>query len=77
MRPVNFEIREKNGESSEQLIKKFMKKTSKSKVVQFYLDSLNHKTRSQKKREKNCRSRYIKQKIQEEFLESLKAGTSR
>lgn len=76
MRPINFEIREREGESTEQLIKKFMKKTSKSKIVQCYLDSLNHKTKSQKRREKLARRKYIKQKIQEEFLQSLKAASN-
>jgi len=73
MRPVNIEIRERSGESSEQLIRKFMKKTSRSRIVQEYLDSLNHKTRAQKRREKLVRRKYIKQRIQEDFLISLKA----
>lgn len=72
MRPVNFEVKEREGDSTDKIIRKFIKKTSKSRVVQIYLDSLNHKTRSQKRREKLCRRKYIKQKIQEEFLLSLK-----
>lgn len=72
MRPINFEVKEKQGETVDKLIKKFLKKVSKSKVIQIHLDSLSYKTRSQKKREKKAKSRYIKQKIQEEFLDSLK-----
>lgn len=72
MRPVNFEIKEREGDTSDRLIKKFLKKTNKTKTIQFFLDSLNYETRSQKKRKKKVKSRYIRQKIQEEHLESIK-----
>jgi ferritin-like protein len=76
-RPINFEIREKPGDSTDRVIKKFLKKTSKSKVIQFYLESLQVKTRAQKKRELKNRRKYIKQKIQENFLEELKKELGR
>lgn len=72
MRPVNFEIKEREGDTSERLIKKFLKKTNKTKTIQFFLDSLNYETRSQKRRKKKVKSRYIRQKIQQEYLESIK-----
>lgn len=71
-RPINFEIRERQGDTTDKIIRKFLKKTSKSKIIQFYLESLEVKTRAQKKRELKSRKKYIKQKIQENHIEQLK-----
>lgn len=70
-RPINFEIKEKQGDTTDKLIKKFLKKTSRSKIIQFYLESLQTLTRSQRKRHLKSRRKYIKQQIQKEHEQEM------
>lgn len=73
MKPFNFEVKERfDNDTTDKLIKKFLKKTSKSKIVQFCVDKIAFKSKSQKNRQKKTRKRYIKQKIQESYENSLK-----
>jgi ribosomal protein S21 len=64
-KPYNFEIKEKNGESQDKIIKRFLKKTSKSKIVQECVDRMYFKSNSEKNRNKRSRKTFIKRKIQE------------
>lgn len=72
MKPYNFETRPKEGESTDRVIKRFLKKTSKSKLIQQCAEKMYFLSNSQKKRNKKSRKKYIKQKIQEAHLNELK-----
>lgn len=71
MKPLNFEVVEKPGESQEKMIKKFMKKTSKNRIVQDYLERMYFVSQSTKNRNKKTRKKYIKQKIQENHEKAI------
>ena len=71
MKPLNFEVIEKPGESTDKLIKKFLKKTSRSRIVQNYLEKMYFQSDSSKGRNKRSRKKYIKQKIQENHEKSI------
>lgn len=65
MKPLNFEVVEKPGESTDKMIRKFLKKTSRNRLVQEYIDRMYFQSDSSKGRNKKSRKKYIKQKIQE------------
>lgn len=71
MKPLNFEVVEKPGESAEKMIRKFMKKTSRSRLVQDYIDRMYFQSDSSKGRDKKSRKKYIKQKIQENHEKTI------
>lgn len=71
MKPLNFEVVEKPGESVDKMIKKFLKKTSRSRLVQDYIDRMYFKSDSSKGRNKKSRKKYIKQKIQENHEKTI------
>ena len=71
MKPLNFEVVEKQGEPTDRLIKKFMKKTSRNKIVQNYLEKMHFVSKSSKQRNKKARKKYIKQKIQESHEKAI------
>lgn len=72
MRPLNFEVVEKNGESVDKLIKKFIKKTSRTRIVKECIDRMHFTSDSSIRRSKKTRKKYIKQKIQESYENSIK-----
>lgn len=76
MKPYNFEVREKPGESGDRLIKRFLNKTSRSNVVQFCLDRMKFESNSSKRRKKKTRKTFIKRKIQSEYEKSLTQSAS-
>jgi ribosomal protein S21 len=71
MKPQNFEIKLREGDSQDKIIKKFLKKTSKMKIVQQCVDKMFFKSESQKSRNKKARKKFIKRKIQESYINSL------
>lgn len=71
MKPFNFETRPRDGESTDRVIKRFLKKTSKSKLIQQCAEKMHFMSNSQRKRNKKSRKKYIKQKIQEAHLLEL------
>lgn len=71
MKPLNFEVTEKQGESAEKMIRKFLKKTSRSRLVQDYIDRMYFQSESSKSRNKRSRKKYIKQKIQENHEKTI------
>lgn len=71
MKPLNFEVVEKPGESADKLIRRFMKKASRNKIVQTCLDKMHFKSKSSKQRAKKTRKKYIKQKIQENHEKTI------
>ena len=71
MKPLNFEVVEKPGESTDKLIRKFIKKTSRNRIVQMHLDRMYFQSDSAKGRNKRSRKKYIKQKIQENHEKSI------
>ena len=63
MKPLNFEVVEKAGESQDKMIRKFLKKTSRNKLVQDYIERMYFQSKSSKGRDKKSRKKYIKQNI--------------
>lgn len=76
MKPYNFQVIEKPGESQERLIKRFLNKTSRSNIVQMCIDGMSYTSKSQKNRKKKAKKTFIKRKIQEEHENSLKSNFS-
>jgi len=63
---LNVEVKEKQGESQEKLIRRFLKKCKKAEIVREYVDKTScYYTRSQKKRQKKLRARFIAEKLKE------------
>lgn len=62
-RPAYVDIRLKNGESQEKLLRRFSKKCKKIEVVRQYLDKTTHfKTNRQKKKDKTERNKWLRNK---------------
>lgn len=71
MKPLNFEVVEKPGESTDKMIRKFLKKTSRNKLVQNFLERMYFQSDSSKGRNKKSKKKYIKQKIQENHEKAI------
>lgn len=71
MKPLNFEVVEKQGETTEKMIRKFLKKTSRNRLVQDYIERMYFQSDSSKERNKRSRKKYIKQKIQENHEKTI------
>ena len=57
---INIEVRLKDGESQEKLIKRFLKKCKKQEIVKEYLDKTSFfKSKHQRRKEKRLRNQYI------------------
>lgn len=67
MKPVNFEVFERPGDTNEKMIKRFLKKTTKTKIVQTYLEKMYFKSKSSQARKKKIKKNFIKRKIQEAY----------
>lgn len=60
---VNVSVELRPGESSERLIKRFIKKCKKEDVIREYLTKTSfHRTKSQKRREKIRKNRHLRQR---------------
>ena len=61
--PVLVEVKLKPGESSDRLIKRFVKKCKKQDVVREYLDKVSFfQTKSQKRRAKRSKNKFLREK---------------
>jgi ribosomal protein S21 len=60
--PVNVEVVLKPNESTDRLIKRFLKKVKKSDIIKEYLEKTVFRTPSQKRRWKKAKSRHLRQK---------------
>ena len=60
---INLEVKLKDGESIDRLIKRFVKKTKKQEIIQEYLLKVAfYKTKSQKSRDKSAKNKYLREK---------------
>lgn len=60
-RVINVEETLREGESQERLIKRFFKKCKKEDIIREHLEKTSyHKTRREKRREKDLRSKHIR-----------------
>lgn len=73
MKPLNFEVQERPGDTTDRLIKRFLKKTSRSKIIQDTMDRMSFRSKSSLNRKKRLRKKFIKRKIQESFENYLKS----
>lgn len=56
------EVRLKEGESSEKLIKRFVKKCKKQEIIKEYLEKVSfYRSKSQKRRDKMLKNRFLKE----------------
>jgi ribosomal protein S21 len=61
MTAVNVEVRLRDGESQEKLVKRFFKKCKKEDIIKEYLSKTSFfKTRTQKKRERYLKNKHIR-----------------
>jgi small subunit ribosomal protein S21 len=65
-KPINVEVRLKNGESCDRLIRRFIKKVKKEGIIEEYRDRKYFEKRSDKKRRENIRSKRLAKLKQEE-----------
>lgn len=67
-RPVNVEVKLKEGESSDKLIRRFIKKCKKQEIVKEHLDKISFfKTKSQKRREKRSKNKRLKENLEKKY----------
>ena len=74
MGPINVEVKLREGESTERLIRRFIKKTKKEGIVDEYKDRMYYEKPSETKRRARRRSKRIAQEAQREKNESLATG---
>jgi ribosomal protein S21 len=68
MHPVNVEVRLREGESIDKMIKRFFKKCKKQDILKEHLEKISfHRTKSQKRRDKIQKNRHLRR------VEELKA----
>lgn len=59
--PINVSVELRPGESSDRLIKRFVKKCKSEDIVREYLGKISfYKTRSEKKRDKIRKNQYLR-----------------
>ena len=63
----NFEVRIRKNESTENLIRRFLKKTKKEKIVEEVLERKKFKTNTSKRREDLFRKKSILKKLKEKL----------
>lgn len=60
--PVNVEVILKPGESTDRLIKRFLKKVKKSDIIKEHLEKTVFRTKSQKIRWKRAKNKHFREK---------------
>jgi len=59
----NIEVKSRAGENADKLVKRFIKKCKKEDIVKEYLEKTSYAlTKSQKKRAKRLKNRFLRQK---------------
>ena len=67
---INVEVKLREGESQDKLLKRFLKKCKKAEIVREYCEkTMFFETKSQKKREKRRRSKFLLTKEQKERID--------
>ena len=65
-RVVNVEVKLREGESEDRLIKRFLKKCKKSEIIKEYREKTEFfRTRSQKRRDKRLKNKFLRMKESE------------
>jgi len=64
--PINVEVRLKPGESTERLIRRFIKRMKKEGILDEYRDNIYYEKPSKVKRLKKIRRKKIAQKLQKD-----------
>lgn len=60
---TNVEVKAKQGESADKLIKRFLKKVKKQDIIKEYLDRVSFfRTPSQKRRWKRAKNKFLREK---------------
>lgn len=60
---TNIEVKAKPGESTDKLIKRFLKKVKKQEIIKEYLDRVSFfRSPSQKRRWKRAKNKFLKEK---------------
>ena len=73
-RPVNVEVILREGETTERLIRRFLKKFKKEKIIELYREHTFFKKPSLKRREKKQNKMRILNKIRREEMEKESIG---
>jgi ribosomal protein S21 len=61
MKTINAEVKLKDGESQEKLLRRFLKKCKKQDIVKEYLDKTSYfKSKREKRKEKHLRNKYLR-----------------
>ena len=63
---INLEVRQRKGETAERLIKRFIKKVKKEKILEKYREKMTYKKPSEIRREKKKRWQREIKKLKEE-----------
>jgi ribosomal protein S21 len=67
---VNIEVKLRDGESSDRLIKRFFKKCKKQDIVREYCEKTEfYRTKSQKRRDKIRKNKFYREREQTEFVD--------
>ncbi len=69
MSSINVEIYPKEGESQEQLLKRFIKKCKKEKILEEHIDKTSfHRTKSEKRRFKRKQRQIMLERNKKKYL---------
>ena len=69
---MSYEVRLRDGESSENLIKRFMRKAKKQRIVEEVLDRSHYRKPSEERRRKATRRKAVLDKLRKQELEKEK-----
>ena len=73
-RPINVEVRLRDGESTERLIRRFIKKAKKEGIVDQYKERMYYEKPSDTKRHAKRKSKRIAREAQKQINDSLATG---
>lgn len=68
--PVHVEVKPREGESQERMIKRFFKKCKKSEIIKEYLEKTSYyRSKSRKRRDKILKNKYMRELERRKLLE--------
>lgn len=68
--PALVEVKLRDGESQERLIKRFLKKCKKQEIIREYLEKTSyHRSKSRKRRDKIMKNKYMRELERKKLLE--------
>ncbi len=71
-KPVNFEVTKRNNEDQMRMIKRFIKKTKKSGIIDLVKKRKFFESKSQKRKLKKLRKKRLAQEATRKYLEQFK-----